>query len=518
MARSKPKHSHSRNQPKHQSTEDGGQPTPNAEPLTAEVPLAAEPVTSGGEIEVVQAVPPHSFLDGTSQVTASILVVDEVDSTEASRCQAAESPVIASSLSEVVVETEEQSSRRSSSHVQQETPLSEAAPTTSPCSPVSSKAYAKRLKGGKLVFSFAAAGWLQTYHFGVAKALQELGLDQDVDVHFCGSSAGSLAAAALVTKVDFDALCDYAVDCVADCHASLFNAFRIREYVLVGIERFAVDRFRKDAQLREALNKRLEVYVSILPWCRKKVMRHFETAEDLEEALVASCCLVPLAGLPLKLRHSGEWVCDGGLTAFQPRKGEPHVVTVSAMYFNRADIRPSSFVPSWWGLYPPSQRQYREIYHEGYRDAIEFLVKEAYIEPSARELLNKPQHAQFLHRNHHHQATASHRSDNIGGEDMSWSDIALDIATGIAFMVFIRPWALFFIYGEMFLSSAVLLVVAFANLTKGASWENWYHAVRNMLSFRVFVHFLVGKKVPVNLGRLEKHSRVYRILKPLLYG
>ncbi|CUG51552.1 transmembrane protein, putative [Bodo saltans] len=347
----------------------------------------------------------------------------------------------------------------------------------------------------ELTISFAAAGWLQTYQFGVAKAIQELGLDGP-NVRLCGSSAGALAASALISKVDFDALREYAVACVVDCHSSAFNAFRIREYVLVGIERFAVEKFRNDAQLREKLNKQFEAYVSVLPWCRTKVMNEFETAEDLEEALIASCCLVPLAGLPIKLRKSGEYVCDGGLTAFQPRKNEERTITVSAMYFSRADIRPSSFLPAWYGLYPPGPKRYREIFDEGYNDAIKFLVKERHVDAShLQRLKTLPK--------------ATHET--------KW-DVAVDILTGICFFLFIRPWAVLIIYAEMFISTIVLLMVAAVHATKSAKWEHVYHSLRNMTSFRVFLHTFLGKNVPVNHARLERHSRVYRILKPILYG
>lgn len=346
----------------------------------------------------------------------------------------------------------------------------------------------------KMTISFAAAGWLQTYHFGVSKAIQELGLCTD-DVRFCGSSAGSLAAAALLSNVDFEKLLDYAVGCVTDCRSSLGNAFRIRDYVLVGIERFAVAKLRDDASLKPRLNKQLEVYCSILPWCKQKVIREFDTAEDLEEALVASCCLVPLAGLPLRLRKSREVVCDGGLTAFQPRKGQPNVITVSAMYFNSADIRPSCFVPLWWGLYPPNETKYRELFDMGFNDAVRFFVKEGLVPPSELNRL---------------------RSVPTQSVQTGW-DVLLDLLTGAAFMLLLRPWALVLIYTEMLIAAFVHLVIALVQFTRTASWERVYHSLRNIVSARVLLHFVLGDKVEVNLPRLEKHSRVYRILKPLIY-
>jgi hypothetical protein len=347
----------------------------------------------------------------------------------------------------------------------------------------------------RLTFSFAAAGWLQTYHFGVAKALQDVGLVVE-DVRFCGSSAGSLAAAALVTKCDMDQLREYAVACSIDCRSSLTNAFKIRKYVRKGIEVFAVDRFRSDISLRRALSQQLEVYVSVLPWCRKKVLHCFHAVEDLEEALVASCCLTPLAGMPFPLRRTGEIVCDGGMTAFQPRKGEHNVITVSALYFNSADIRPTTFVPAWWGLYPPREKDYRELYDHGYNDAVSFLVRTRRIDAGHLKRL-KPLPPQ---------------------PELTALSLVIDLVAGIVFMLFLRPCALFLIYAEMFLSTAFLFLKALVWFTRHpASWRDVYHGLRNVVSARVLLHVLLGSHVPVDHQRLEESSRLYRVLQPILY-
>ena len=290
---------------------------------------------------------------------------------------------------------------------------------------------------------------------------------------------------------------EYAIECVRDCHSSIPNAFKIRQYVAVGIEKFAVDPFRKNPCLRRDLCRRLEVYATVLPWCRKKVFHEFDKAEDLQEALVASCCLVPLAGLPFPLRKTGEYVCDGGMVAFQPRKGERNVITVSALYFTSAHIKPTGFVPSWWGLYPSSEREYWRLYHQGFNDCIKYLVQEGFVEETALKKLRRL-------------PPSTHRRTPV--------DTAVDIGTGIVFMLVLRPWALIVIYIEMLLSTAVLLFFATISMTKLGRWQNWLHSLRNVISARVILHILIGKCVPVNLERLEKHSRIYRILKPIVYA
>lgn len=58
-------------------------------------------------------------------------------------------------------------------------------------------------------FSFAMGGWLMIYNFGVAKCLLDHGLHkvQPERQRVIGSSAGSLAAAALVLEADIDKAC-----------------------------------------------------------------------------------------------------------------------------------------------------------------------------------------------------------------------------------------------------------------------------------------------------------------------
>ena len=60
--------------------------------------------------------------------------------------------------------------------------------------------------------SFACGGWLQFYMFGVAKALQESGLDHPTQVTYCGCSAGALAAVGLALEGNFDSAVNFCKD------------------------------------------------------------------------------------------------------------------------------------------------------------------------------------------------------------------------------------------------------------------------------------------------------------------
>jgi len=449
------------------------------------------------------------------------------------------------------------------------------------------------------IFSFAAAGWLQMYHFGVAKALQDSGIAspealQAVDaelgtVRFAGSSAGSLAASALVVGTDFEALREYACGCAVDCRSQLFGAFQIRKYVQRGVELFATGAFKEatkrvrerrrvairrktelrsgsggtrrrrkacddasnddsgyasdeniseadffddgefngDAEdargdLSDLLKERLEVYATTLPFLREKRFTEFNTVEDLDEALSASCLLVPLAGLPFRLRETQEWVMDGGVAAFQPRAGERGVITVSGMYFASADIKPSEFIPVWWGLYPPNDAQYRSLFALGYDDCLDGIRKKHLISPETFASLH-----------------GKYQGDTVTVPGRGLLALLRDAVAFWFFMFVLRPFGLVLVYAEMIFvlaataavavlhdvlpSSSLLAALAVGTRTarrrdgtRGAAWVDVYAAVRNLISMRVPFHIIVGSRIPVNARRLERYSRVYRALRPFL--
>lgn len=390
-----------------------------------------------------------------------------------------------------------------------------------------------------MCFSFAAAGWLQMYHFGVAKALQDSGLvktkgadfDCQAPPKFVGSSAGALASAALVVGTDFDALRDYAAACAIDCRSAMFGAFRIRHYVRRGVELFATAAFKEledsddvgtpNEVLAARLTEQLEVYATTLPWLKEKRFTTFEDVEDLEEALTASCLLVPLAGMPFALRDTKEWVLDGGLAAFQPRKGEVGVITVSPLYWTSADIKPTKFVPAWWGLYPPNDAEYRALYSLGYNDALDTLLSKGIISRSVFGRLR-----------------TKHCGVSIS-EQKSTLSVARDAVAFFFFIFVLRPWGLLFVYAEMLLVLLVGTVIALLHDvlplampvlawvmgtksarqqrgTRSAAWQDLYLAARNLMSMRVPFHIILGERIPVNSRRLERYSRVYRVLRPFL--
>ena len=64
------------------------------------------------------------------------------------------------------------------------------------------------------------------------------------------------------------------------------------------------------------------------------------------------------------------------------------VVTVNALYpIVKACIRPHCYIPVWWGLYPPNEQAYREVYDIAFNDAIRYLVQAGHVDESKLELL-----------------------------------------------------------------------------------------------------------------------------------
>lgn len=275
--------------------------------------------------------------------------------------------------------------------------------------------------------------------------------------------------------------------------------------------------------IREQLGKRLEVYATSLPWIQEICFDDFESTMDLEEALVASCLLTPLAGLPFKLRKQNCFVMDGGLRSFQPRKGQPGVITISAMYFNAADIRPSVFVPAWWGLYPPSEAQYRELFKLGHNDMLNWLWKHRLIPlpGSDAEMESK---------------LMKYTKDILPKSHEAWWGYILDFFAAIFYLGLLRPFAMIAIYAEMWFVTILSFVATVfheffprtfdfligtrslrARRAGGRleTWQDFWNSLRNLTSPRTWLHLAVGYR-SVNSRRLQKYSRLYRVFRPFV--
>ncbi|KAE8883007.1 hypothetical protein PF011_g30517 [Phytophthora fragariae] len=218
-----------------------------------------------------------------------------------------------------------------------------------------------------LHFSFSGGGWLMVYMYGVCKALRQLKVDERAK--FIGTSAGCLSVVSLVLDSDFDAICDSVVhDYVPAARASWRGPFQMRDYLVDAVTRHAnVDNIHK------LHGKVTIVYTSLSAWATRRVSR-FKNPVHLLQTMVASCCATPLVGLPFQ--HEGEYVVDGGLLDNQPLfEDGVRTITVTPNVFAAADIRPSRYVPPWWSMYPPTQREMRWLFALGYEDGLAWCVR-----------------------------------------------------------------------------------------------------------------------------------------------
>jgi len=228
-----------------------------------------------------------------------------------------------------------------------------------------------------LEFSFSASGWLMMYQLGVAFSLQRCGVD-DTKGRFIGASGGAACSAALALNVDAKLLGDFMVRCCADYHKKpLKNMWKMRQYAEACVRRCMHE------GAHEYLNDgRLNVQVTILPSCKGRVISKFHSAEYYCKSVLASCTMSPVAGMPFKLESeepdlNGKYVMDGGVSQLQPVLSEK-TFTVCPLYFMDADIKPSRYVPIHWAVFPPSVKEFRELFWLGARDGLEWLKKKGF--------------------------------------------------------------------------------------------------------------------------------------------
>eukprot|EP01134_Creolimax_fragrantissima_P008567 CFRG8567T1 len=226
----------------------------------------------------------------------------------------------------------------------------------------------------EITFSFAGSGWLKMYHFGVVHALQHYSLNKNA--RFTGASAGSLAAICLVIDSDMLMVKDVCMDNLREVRSNPLNGLCIRYYLNRALDLVVgEDRYNKH---RNELNEQVEIPVTVLPGCHGKRYTKTRDYKHFKEVVLASCTAPPIAGLPFIL--DGSLVMDGGLADFQPLIRED-TITVSPFYFHSADIKPSQYVPVWWGAYPPTREEYDRLFTLGYKDAITWMEANGYKAP-----------------------------------------------------------------------------------------------------------------------------------------
>lgn len=258
-------------------------------------------------------------------------------------------------------------------------------------------------EGPACVFAFGSSGWLFIWYLGVIKCMKEHRLHENC---YCvGSSGGAITGGTLFCDVigGIDSLARYVLTCASEARGSLFGNFRLRKFVRVAIETHV----NKEAP--RCMTGRMEVSVTRITMggLINHRIKKLDTWDRMMQAMLASSCLVPLAGLPMHLGELG-YCFDGGLTDFNPIGGWRTFGTFSAVhhvvpyarrrgneaetnapctvtndntmlvracpfYMSRAHILPDEFVPPWWAIFPPAPEKLWELYHMGYCNAAKWL-------------------------------------------------------------------------------------------------------------------------------------------------
>lgn len=336
----------------------------------------------------------------------------------------------------------------------------------------------KRIKEGKAPFSsisFACGGWLQFYMFGVAKALQTMGVcvegkeidpknpslgsTPDRDVRYYGCSAGSLAAVGLAAQGEFDEAIQFCKDeCIPSAYGDIGGLFRLQDYVKNCIDKCVLSRMDIDSLVANNQlffkKKKLNVATTKLPNLQPIRFNEFKSKEQLLNALCGSCAAFPFAQI---VRIGDHWHIDGGLSDFQPVEDDD-TITVSPLYFSDTDIKPSRYVPLWWTFMPPSSEDTIDwLYHLGFDDGVSFLRSKGFQVPE-----NKVKKFHIDHPYNKRKRVSIHRFLGYNVEALTHRSISMVLDVFLLFLLLFiwKPLALILIYIELFLKIGKLFFMS----------------------------------------------------------
>mmetsp|Transcript_27264 Transcript_27264/g.35760 ORF Transcript_27264/g.35760 Transcript_27264/m.35760 type:complete len:404 (+) Transcript_27264:174-1385(+) len=398
----------------------------------------------------------------------------------------------------------------------------------------------------KLEFSFACGGWLQFYLFGVANCLIDHNLNDDCVA--IGCSAGSLAATCMTIGADFDAILRKCKEeLIPECRKDLKGPFKIAQYVGRCLD------YAGDLSQFAKGNDRLFVQTTSIPDFKSVRVSKFHSKEDLRSSLVASCAAFPLA--PPIRRTDGKFYIDGGFTDFQPVLSE-NTITVNPLYFWKADIKPSRYVPMHWAVLPPSNPSTIDwLFDLGYKDALEWMSKNGYScthvkdeNNSCSKRLNRTPHRYDTHQKRSFQRFLGYGPTNtimdfllVFWLTILWKPFALVLIwTELFFLALINlslaalkeliPTLPMIFLGSFILCPnmvefSIMLVILFAVkiLTCGSTdlshWHKTFQYLQISCSPTLYLRSVpvFGSRVPVRAGReLEQCSLIYRVAMHIL--
>jgi len=258
----------------------------------------------------------------------------------------------------------------------------------------------------KLALSLSGCGFLGSYHFGAALCFRQLAQHTLLNrVHrVVGTSAGALVAAMLVLEPDklrmgLDILYDLADELAALKYGALTPGYSFSDRLMSIVERTLPDDI-------SSAEDRLFISVTRYRDSSNRLMSRFGSRTYLLNCLLASCFIPIYMGAgstPPEI--DAEAYVDGGLSDNLPTFVDMRTITISP-FSGAAEISPSdltilsgtifdwsmnicnqefkvnmqNIVRGARALFPPKRAVLEQYYTMGYRDAMNFLLNQGWLE------------------------------------------------------------------------------------------------------------------------------------------
>ncbi|XP_034732640.1 patatin-like phospholipase domain-containing protein 2 [Etheostoma cragini] len=242
--------------------------------------------------------------------------------------------------------------------------------------------------------SFSGSGFMAIYQLGVSQCLlNHAPWILRTAPCVLGASAGSLVAAAVVCEMNLSTIRDEMLNFAKQMKAFTLGPFNPSINVFHWLECILNKHVPSNAH--QLANGRLFVSMTRLSDGKHIVMSEFQSKADVMQALLCSCFVPVYCGM-LPPSVNGVYYLDGGFSSMQPEVSSPLMQTLTVSPFSgEMDICPVD-KPCMWdmvvsgttlkgnmansfriinALYPMNLEILEQSYHNGYKDAIDFLLR-----------------------------------------------------------------------------------------------------------------------------------------------
>ncbi|KAM8892906.1 patatin-like phospholipase domain-containing protein 2 isoform 2-T2 [Spinachia spinachia] len=238
--------------------------------------------------------------------------------------------------------------------------------------------------------SFAGCGFRSAYYLGaVSCVLERLPRLVHGASRICGASSGCLVAAALAVGIPIEQFSADVLTVATEARRHALGVFH-PTFSLQRTVRSLLEKLPADAHLRAS--GKLCVSLTRLPDWRNVLVSHFESREDLIQALMCSCFFPVYCGFVPPSFHGVRYI-DGALSNNMPLFEQRNTITV-APFSGESDICPREGTFNFFEVHygnvsiqvntgnvhrictsflPPTPETLAEICHNGYMDALLFL-------------------------------------------------------------------------------------------------------------------------------------------------